>query len=178
LDKLIYQDNPWYYNSSLPYWERHPAYLLRWWAWGWQISPIILTFFLLGLFIALPQVEKHYIVSLGILGITTFLVIAIGIALMPTKYQIFDDRIRIILGYIFHFDIPFSNIADIEVATFEDLWGVHLNFSNSFSSDDILEITRKHRAKVYITPFDRPLFLENLNKAIYDWKRSAAKVGS
>ena len=134
------------------------------------MSPVMLTIFLLGLFIALTQVE-HYGVLLSILGITTFLVIAIEIALMPTKYKIYNDRIRIILGYVLHFDIPFNNIENITSGTFQDLWGPHLNFSNSFSSDDILRITRKRGAKVHITPWDRKLFLEHLNKAMTEWRK-------
>jgi hypothetical protein len=39
---------------------------------------------------------------------------AIGLALCPTKYQIFNDRIRIVLGYILHFDIPFNNRENID----------------------------------------------------------------
>jgi hypothetical protein len=92
-------------------------------------------------------------------------------ALNPTKYQIFNDKIRIVLGYVLHFDTPFSNIENFASATFQDLWGLNLNFINSYGSDDILRITRKHGAKIHITPNDRELFLENLNKALTDWRR-------
>jgi hypothetical protein len=40
-----------------------------------------------------------------------------------------------------------------------------------------VEIKRKKGMTVNITPNDRDLFLENLNQAVYDWKRGAAKVG-
>lgn len=96
-------------------------------------------------------------------------------ALYPTKYQIFNEKIRIVLGYVLHFDIPFSNIENVTAATWQDLCGLNLNFINSYSSDDILQITRKHGAKIHITPGDRDQFLENLNKAVYDWKRNNLK---
>ncbi len=108
--------------------------------------------------------------SLGIFVATVFLVGIAVTAINPTKYQIFNDKIRIVLGFVLHFDIPFSSVENLSAATFHDLLGLNLNFINSYGSDDILRITRKRGAKIYITPNDRNLFLERLNKALTDWK--------
>ncbi len=134
-----------------------------------HIFPVILTM-IAGFSLALTQIRQEA-VFFSIIGATLFLGLAINLASWPAKYQIFNDRIRVILGYLWHFDVPFNNIENATAATWEDLWGLNLNFINSYSSDDILQITRKRGAKIHITPWDRKLFLENLNKALADWRR-------
>jgi hypothetical protein len=178
LNNLIYEDDPWPY-MRLPYWERKRTYYTKI-AWSrtlplrMHIVPVMLTLFFAGLLLALAftlALTQPFQVALflSIFGATTFIAIAVGIALTPTKFQIFSDKIRIVLGYILHLDIPFINIENITPATWQDTWGLNFSFVNSFSSDDILRITRKHGVKVYITPWDRKLFLENLNKAFHNW---------
>jgi len=132
-----------------------------------HILPVTFTILIAGVLLALYQ-EALF---LSILGVTVFLAAAVGLALCPTKYQVFNEKIRIVLGYILHFDIPFSNIENVTAATFGDLWGLNLNFINSYSSDDILQISRKRGVKIHITPWKRKLFLENLDKALNDWRR-------
>jgi hypothetical protein len=170
----VYEDNPWAY-LRLPYRERFTATARRSRYMGWRmrnmhILPIMLIILFAGLELAETQFHQEA-VYWSILGVTLFLMVAIGFALSPTKYQIFNEKIRIVLGYILHFDIPFSNIENVTAATFGDLWGLNLNFINSYSSDDILQIARKRGAKIHITPWNRKLFLENLDKALNDWRR-------
>jgi len=134
------------------------------------MTPIVLTIFFIGVLVAFTQIEQEA-VFFSIIGVTILLDSAVGFALYPTKYQIFNDRIRIVLGWMFHFDIPFNNIENVTSATWMDLWGLNLNFSNSYSSNDILRIIRKRGAKIHISPWDRELFLEHLSKALNDWGR-------
>jgi hypothetical protein len=178
LDYLVYEDNPWPYMWVLTWnlgWERYKKVWLRNFAWRWQAFFITIVIFIAGMSLAATLdftqdfSEARFF---SILGVTLFLMLLISFAVMPTKYQIFNDRIRIMLGWILHFDIPFNNVENITSATFQDLWGLNLNFINSYSSDDILRITRKHGAKIHITPWDRTQFLENLNKTLADWRRS------
>jgi hypothetical protein len=136
--------------------------------------PVTLVILVAGLFLSSAQSTKEA-VFFSIIGATLFLVIAIPLALFPTKYQIFDDRIRIVLGWVFHFDIHFSHIENFTAATWQDTFGLKLNFVIRYSNDNILQIIRKHGAKIYISPSNRTLFLENLNKAVYDWKRKPYK---
>ena len=134
--------------------------------------PVNLVIFIAGLLLACTQFHQEA-VFFSIIGATLFLMLAINVALLPTKYQIFNDRIRIVLGWVLHFDIPFDNIENATSVTWQDLWGLNLNFINSYSSDDILQITRKRGAKIHITPRDRKLFLENLDKAMAEWRRGS-----
>jgi hypothetical protein len=177
VDNLIYEDNPWPYMGVLVWnlgWERYKKVWLRDWAARWQAFFVTIIIFIAGMSLAfildLTQdfSEARFFI---ILGITLFLMFMTIFAVMPTKYQIFNDRMRIILGWVFHFDIPFNNIENVTSATFGDLWGPNLNFINSYSSNDILRIARKHGAKVHITPWNRTPFLENLNKAITEWRK-------
>jgi hypothetical protein len=100
---------------------------------------------------------------------------AIYWALMPRKYQVLNSKLKIVLGGPFSFNVPFDTL---ETARKPEGVSLGLNFATTFLSEHAVEIKRKKGMTVNITPDNRDLFLENLNKAIYDWKRSAAKVGS
>lgn len=106
---------------------------------------------------------------------TTLLMAAIYWAIFPRKYQILDSKFRIVLGGPFSFNIPFDNL---ETATKPEGATFGINFPTCFSNERSLAIVRKKGWNVNITPNDRDLFLENLNKALSDWRRSASKIGN
>ena len=138
-----------------------------------HMFPILVAIFFVGVSVA-TQFEQDAVIF-SILGVTALLMLAVVLALSPNKYQIFNDRIRIVLAWVFHFDVPFHKIEGATAATMEDLWGLNLHFINSLSSDDILEITRKSGVKIYITPWSRNLFLEHLYKAMDEWRRGSKR---
>jgi hypothetical protein len=168
LDNLVYEDDPW---GSPSFWGECKKILSDSWVWTLQISPVMSIVFIAGMILAAIQIEQEAVFK-SILVLTLFIMLVIHYALMPTRYQIYNDGIRIVRGWKFHFDIPFGNIYNVTVAKSNDLGFLNLNFINSFSSDDILQITRKHGAKVNITPLDRKPFLEHLTKALNDWRRN------
>ncbi len=99
---------------------------------------------------------------------TTILMAAFYWAIFPRKYLILDSRIRIVLGGQFSFTIPFDNLEtarEPEGATFG------INFATCFSSKHAVQIIRKKGWYINITPSDRALFLDNLKKALNDWRR-------
>ena len=99
---------------------------------------------------------------------TTLLMFAVFWAIFPRKYQILDSKFRIALGGPFSLNVPFDNLETArapEGATFG------INFVTCFSSDRVVQIVRKKGWYVNITPNDPDLFLENLNKALADWRR-------
>jgi hypothetical protein len=99
----------------------------------------------------------------------TLLMAAMFWAMFPRKYLIFDSKFRIALGGPFSFTIPFSNLEtarEPQGATFG------INFPTCFSNQRTVQIIRKKGWYVNITPNDRDLFLENLDKALNDWRRS------
>lgn len=162
--RLFYEDDPWAYLRP-PYRERVRGQWSRDTVWALQITPLVMIIAAAGISLLLTQVD-HEVGFISILGAMLFLMIGVLGVTYPTKYQIFNDRIRIVLGYILHFDIRFSNIDKVTVPAFGDLWGLNLNFINSYSYDDMLQIARKRGVKVHITPWNRKLFLEHLYKAL------------
>jgi hypothetical protein len=153
MDSVIYEDNP-HYDV---------------WLKGIMVLPVF--FILIGLYyLFTAQVES----AIGLFA-TGVLMGAIYWAVFPRKYQILDSKIRIVLGGQFSFNVPFDNL---KLAGKPEGISLGINFATTFVSQHVVEIKRKKGMNVNITPSDRDLFLENLNKAIYDWKRSAAKVGS
>ncbi len=93
--------------------------------------------------------------------------------LFPRKYRIFDSKLRLVLGDVFSFDIPFDNLETAtEPAPKEWRRGTSLGFG-IFFTEHTVQIVQKKRCvlrRINISPCDREKFLEQLNKAINDWK--------
>jgi hypothetical protein len=153
MDSVIYEDNP-HYDV---------------WLKGIMVLPVF--FILIGLYyLFTAQVES----AIGLFA-TAVLMGAIYWAVFPRKYQILDTKIRIVLGGQFSFNVPFDTL---ETAGKPEGVNLGINFATTFVSQHVVEIKRKKGMNVNITPNDRDLFLENLNKAVYDWKRGVSKVGN
>ncbi|MBM3141626.1 MAG: hypothetical protein FJ005_01075 [Chloroflexi bacterium] len=104
---------------------------------------------------------------------TTILMGAVYWAIFPRKYLILESKIRIVLGGPFSFNIPFDNL---ETAREPEGPTFGINFATAFLSKNAVEIVRKKGLNVNITPSNRELFLENLNKALNSWGRYNTKV--
>jgi hypothetical protein len=152
VDSLVYQDTP-----------RYDVYI--------KAIMLLPVFFVIMGVSALITTQVEAAISVFAAAL---LMAAIYWAILPRKYLILDSRIRIALGGPFSFSIPFSNLetaVEPRGATFG------INFPTCFSSQRAVSIVRKKGWNVNITPTDRNLFLENLNKALNDWRRSASKAG-
>jgi hypothetical protein len=90
-------------------------------------------------------------------------------AIFPRRYCILDNKVKIVLGGPFSFNIPFDNL---ETARAPEGVTCGINFATCFSSKNAVEIVKKKGLNVNITPGDRELFLENLDKALADWRRN------
>jgi hypothetical protein len=146
MDSVIYEDSP-----------RYDVWLK-----GIMVLPVF--FILIGLYRAFTaQIES----AIGLFA-TGVLMGAIYWAVFPRKYQILNSKIRIVLGGQFYFNIPFDTLETVGKPEGVSLG---LNFATTFLSQHVVEIKRKKGMTVNITPDNRDLFLENLNKAVYDWKR-------
>ena len=99
----------------------------------------------------------------------TLLMGAIYWAVFPRKYLILDSKVKIALGGPFSVSIPFSNL---ETARKPEGISLGLNFATTLLSQHAVQIKTKKGWNVNITPRDRELFLENLNKALNDWRRN------
>jgi hypothetical protein len=150
MDSIVYEDNP-HYDV---------------WLKGIMMLPAF--FLIIGIYyLVTAQVGS----AIGLFA-TGVLMGAIYWAVFPRKYQILDSKIRIVLGGQFSFKVPFDNL---ETAGKPEGVSLGLNFATTFLSQHAVEIKRKKGMKVNITPNDRDLFLENLSKAVYDWRRNNIK---
>lgn len=145
MDSVVYEDTPKYDT------------------WLKAILALPLALFLIwALYLATSDPEA----AIG-LFVTIIFMAVIYWAVMPRKYRILDSKVRIVLGGPFSFNIPFDTI---ETATSPKGLALGINFVTSFSTKNVVQIVRKRKLNVNITPGDPELFLENLNKALNSWR--------
>lgn len=146
MDSIIYEDRP------------------RYDVWLKAIMVLPVFFVIAGVYYLITaQVEA----AIGMFALTVLMATTYW-AIFPRKYLILDSKIRIVLGGQFSFNIPFDNL---ETARAPEGVSFGINFATAFLSKHAVEIVRKKGLNVNITPSDRELFLENLNKALNDWRK-------
>jgi hypothetical protein len=85
--------------------------------------------------------------------------------ILPRKFQIYQDRLRIVLGTPFSINIPLSTIKEVKHTSGSKAFmysGVRFATSTRF----VLEITRHKGVNYVITPHNGENFLDQLNQAI------------
>jgi hypothetical protein len=105
--------------------------------------------------------------AVALFGIAALIVIIFSI-IIPRQYLIFDDRVKIRFAGPLSFNIPFDTIKKVGTAGGASFG---LNFPSSLSNSHAVGIHRKRRMTIYITPDDRALFMERLDKAINVWRK-------
>ena len=145
MDSVVYEDTP-----------RYDVYLKA-------IMVLPVFFIIMGIYyLIIAEVEAAISMFAA-----TVLMAAIYWAIFPRKYLILYSKMKIVLGGPFSFNITFDNLKtarEPKGATFG------INFHTCFSSERVVQIIRKKGWYVNITPSDRTLFLDNLKKALTDWR--------
>ena len=88
--------------------------------------------------------------------------------LLPRKIYILQDRIKIKLGQ-FYLNVRFDNIRSVKPAKGIIIFS---SFSSITSYSTQIEIIRKRGLNWRISPSRRDQFLEYVNRAMSDWKRT------
>jgi len=83
--------------------------------------------------------------------------------IIPTKYYIFSSKMQIVFRRPFVFTIPFSFI---ERARVPRVFSLTVNFPSSLSGRQAVEIVRRKRMNVLITPDNPAEFMEKLNSEL------------
>jgi hypothetical protein len=83
---------------------------------------------------------------------------------LPKKYQIFEDKLRILLGWPLYVDISLANISDSQITSGRKVF-VYRGIRLATSSKSVVEIIRKKGLNIVISPSDRLLFVDRLNEA-------------
>ena len=159
MDALIYEDTP--------YFDRWQTRRLT----NWVMAPVGAVLLIL-LIVALPLLDPELEEFRYLILAASLILLGIWWARWPRRYQIFDSKIRIVFGRPFHFDIPFNNLEYASEGDPLDMWLplFRWNFVTS-RGKNIVTIVRKSGMKINITPNNPELFLENLRKALVDWRR-------
>jgi len=105
-------------------------------------------------------------------AITLFAAIAFVLlvywTVLPRNIFIFQDRVTIKYG-VFSLNLRLENIESAKVASGIPMGNI---WSSITSLKNQIEIVRKKGMNVRISPTSRDLFLENLNRALMDWRRT------
>ena len=87
---------------------------------------------------------------------------------LPRKIYVLQDRIKIKLGQ-FYLNVGFDNIESVKPARGIIIFS---SFSSITSFSSQVEIIRKRGLNWRVSPSRRDQFLEYVNRAISDWKRT------
>ena len=102
--------------------------------------------------------------AIAMFGITVFDALLFK-AILPRRFQIFEDRLKILLGGPFSINILLSNIAEVKSASSRKVfayWGIRFATSTS----NVVEVVRKKGLNLIISPRNDDMFLEQLNQAL------------
>jgi len=102
--------------------------------------------------------------AITMFGITVFDALLFK-AILPRRFQIFEDRLKILLGGPFSINILLSNIAEVKPASSREVfayWGIRFATSTS----NVVEVVRKKGLNLIISPRNDDMFLEQLNQAL------------
>jgi hypothetical protein len=92
--------------------------------------------------------------------------------LIPSKLSVLDSAIRIGFRMPFAFLIPFNTVVTLRPARWST---IGVNLPSNMSQSNAIEIVRKNRLAVTITPSDKEAFLAVFDKAMKEWKTYPGK---
>jgi hypothetical protein len=84
---------------------------------------------------------------------------------MPRKYQIYEDKLKLVLGKPFSIDIPLSTITEVKHSSGIKAF-IYSGVRFATSSRYAIEIVRNKGFNYIISPQKGNTFLEQLNRAI------------
>ena len=97
-----------------------------------------------------------------ILFASTAFVLGVFWAVLPRRLEVWTDRIRIVMGWPFRFNVPSDTVSEIRSARARDaLVYSGLRFSPSVRTP--VEVRRTRGINVVVSPHDRQQFLETRN---------------
>ena len=115
--------------------------------------------FIMGLFFLTNNKEA----ALILFGVTVFDAL-LFVTILPNRFLIYEDRLVIKLGGPLAHNIYLDEIKDVKPASSNDVfiyWGIR--FATATST--VVEIVRRKGLNVIISPDDRDIFVEQLERA-------------
>ena len=140
---LLYEDNP-----KVDIWMKL------------MFAGIVLLFVVMGLVLLFEDTEAAF----TMFGVAVFDALLFKL-IMPTRYQVHSDRIRIVLGGPFALNILLSTVKEVKAASGAKAFA-YSGVRFATSSKNVVEITRTRGCNYVISPFNREVFLEQANSAL------------
>jgi len=133
-----------------------------------------LTKYILGGIIASTFIAGIVLLAFEVIGaVIMFVATAIDAvvirAVLPKRFEIYEDRLKIVLPGPFHLTIPFRDIIRVGQATKDTAW-IYWGIRFSTSSKYLVEIERKNGMNVILSPSMEDRFIEQLEQVRGNWK--------
>jgi len=119
--------------------------------------------FTLILGIVFIYIDLDIEIAYTMFGITVFDGLLFAV-IIPRRFQIFEDRLRIQLGGPFAINIALNDIIEVKPASSSEAfvyWGLRLATSTS----NVIEIVRRKGLSVVVTPLNTEMFTGQLEQA-------------
>jgi hypothetical protein len=121
---------------------------------------IPMIFLVLGIVLLFQDTASAF----GMFGVTIFYAVLFRV-IMPQRYQVYSDKVRIVLGGPFAWNIPFSTIKEVRPASRASAFAYNgVRFATS--SKGVVEIRRSKGCNVVISPSKKDVFLEQVGTAM------------
>ncbi len=125
-----------------------------------MFAGIVLLFVVMGLILLFEDIGTAF----AMFGVAAFDAILFRM-IMPTRYQIYSDRIRIVLGGPFAVTIALRTVREVRATSGAKAFAYGgVRFATS--SKNVVEITRTRGCNYVISPANREVFLEQANRAL------------
>lgn len=146
-------------NSLLLYQDEPSGILLR------MVLMLLPLAFLVGSAFLWSSGENEGSLSLLVTGLIMGVILW---TVIPRKYQVYEDHLRIVLGGPLRMNIRFDQIKEIRVTS---RTAMTMNFVTTFAKTYVI-IARKNGMSIAITPKSNEAFIENANRAMDEWART------
>jgi hypothetical protein len=122
------------------------------------IFPVM--FLVLGCILLFQDKEDAFVMF----GLVVFYPLLFKIV-MPQRYQIYNDKLRIVFSGPFAWNIPFSTVKEVRSASGAKAFAYGgVRFATS--SKNVVEIRRSRGCNVVISPSNKDVFLEQAGRAM------------
>lgn len=147
--------------SSVVVFEDVPAYdsLTK-----WILGGLIASTFIAGIVLLAFDVTGAVIMFAA-----TLLDALVIRAVLPKRFEVYEDRLKIVLPAPFSLTIPFRDIIRVREASKDTAW-VYWGIRFSTSSNYLVEIERKNGMNVILSPSMEDRFIEQLEQVRSGWK--------
>ena len=125
-----------------------------------MLGGILVMFLVLGGVFLFQDKEDAF----GMFGIAVFYALLFKIV-MPQRYQVYSDKVRIVLGWPFAWNIPFTTIKEVRPASGVSAFA-YSGVRFATSSKNVVEIRRSRGCNVVIFPYNKEIFLEQASRAL------------